>query len=236
MNDNLTILCIKAGKDQRATESEIRLSFFFFSDLRSKQPSLNSLNTLRKRILGQLNMETLLYASDTLAFALVAFKAPQASINCCVSFCKKTSSGSFLQFAPNVQVWADGGLKVGKCVGCGLDHVMVSLVPVLQAAGEDQDVEILEPMMATPMKEDTAQFHSASWTLDGAATSKGQPTKIIPDRDVPMEVDSDKTVGLIIDMDSPLLSHVHLEELEETLTKEEEVEELEEVVLLSSTE
>ena len=177
MNDNLTILCIKAGKDQRATESEIRLSFFFFSDLRSKQPSLNSLNTLRKRILGQLNMETLLYASDTLAFALVAFKAPQASINCCVSFCKKTSSGSFLQFAPNVQVWADRGLKVGKCVDCGLDHVMVSLVPVLQAADEDQDVEILEPMMATSMKEDTVQFpgpdnqwtHSASYTLDGEA-------------------------------------------------------------------
>ena len=122
-------------------------------------------------------METLLYASDTLDFALVAFKAPQASINCCVSFCKKTSSGSFLQFAPNVQVWADRGLKVGKCVDCGLDHVMVSLVPVLQAADEDQDVEILEPMMATPMKEDTVQFpgpdnqwtHSARYTLDKEA-------------------------------------------------------------------
>ena len=79
--------------------------------------------------------------------------------------------------ALSMQVWADRGLKVGKCVDCGLDHEMVTLVPVQQAADEDDNVEIVGPMMATPMKENTAQYpgpddqwtHSAIWTLDGAA-------------------------------------------------------------------
>ena len=50
-----------------------------------------------------------------------------------------------------------------------------------------------------------------------------------------MEVDSDKPMPPINDMDSPLLHHVHLEELEETLSEaEEKVEELREVVVILS--
>ena len=109
-----------------------------------------------------------IYASNSSEYSLTTLKIKETTAGECEMVCPS----GFGQIAPAALISPNRAVKVGACVNCGVAHILVSLVPVLEQQAE---VQIVGPALSAPFTVDTIEDPPGydSWTHSAEQVEEG---------------------------------------------------------------